>query len=208
MTDSNYTHMTLLVDRSGSMAPLAQDVQGGINQLIRDQQKVEGKMTLTLADFDYDSGVIDIQYWMDMADIHKVKEGYRLVARGGTPLLDAIGHVLVRTGETLAALPEDERPAHVIFQIATDGQENASKEYSWDKVKEMIAHQKETYGWEIVFTADEPHVGQGADLGAKSTSNSGTGASWAGTYAVSSAALTNTRTTGESYGGSMPDKVK
>lgn len=46
--------------------------------------------------------------------------------------------------------PEDV-PAHTMFIITTDGQENASHRFSSDEVKKMIEHQKAEYGWEFLF---------------------------------------------------------
>lgn len=71
--------------------------------------------------------------------------------RGSTPLLDALGHVIVRTGETLAAMAEDQRPARVIVVVSTDGKENDSREYSREVVGGMITEQTEKYGWDFVF---------------------------------------------------------
>lgn len=50
--DNNYTHITLVVDRSGSMASTKNDAQGGINQLFKDQATKEGKCTVSLVEFD------------------------------------------------------------------------------------------------------------------------------------------------------------
>jgi hypothetical protein len=38
-----------------------------------------------------------------------------------------------------------------MFVITTDGMENASREYSYEKVKSMVEHEKEKYGWEFIF---------------------------------------------------------
>jgi predicted GTPase len=81
---------------------------------------------------------------------------YKLMPRGNTPLRDAVGKGIVITGERLAALSEDERPATVIFVIQTDGHENASREYTQDQVNAMINEQTEKWGWTFVFMASGP----------------------------------------------------
>ncbi|WP_308162565.1 hypothetical protein [Bacillus sp. ISL-7] len=58
--------------------------------------------------------------------------------------VDAVVNVQKRTSE-------DERAEKVLFVITTDGMENASREFTADKIKKMVQHQKEKYGWEFLF---------------------------------------------------------
>ena len=76
---------------------------------------------------------------------------YRLVPRGMTALLDAVGRAINETGERLAKMDETDRPGLVVFVVMTDGEENSSKEFSKDQVKQMITHQQEKYGWHFTF---------------------------------------------------------
>jgi hypothetical protein len=76
---------------------------------------------------------------------------YRLVPRGGTALLDAVGFAFAGEGEWLASLPEHERPGTVIAVIATDGMENSSREYNRTQIQEIIKRQQEAYNWQILF---------------------------------------------------------
>lgn len=76
---------------------------------------------------------------------------YHLVPRGGTALLDAIGFAFAQEGEWLASLAEHERPGTVIAVIATDGMENASREYKRPQIREIITHQQDVYGWQTLF---------------------------------------------------------
>ena len=143
--DTNYTHMTIVVDRSGSMDFIRSDSEGGINQLIKDQKLEPGKFTFSLVEFD-DS--IDVVY--DMVPIADV-EKYSLVPRGMTALYDAIGSGIVRTGEALTKMAEVDRPSNVIFVIVTDGGENSSREYSITKIKNLITEQTDKYNWDFTF---------------------------------------------------------
>ena len=52
MTDPNRTHITAVLDRSGSMRNLAADTIGGFNKFLEDQKATEGEATLTLVLFD------------------------------------------------------------------------------------------------------------------------------------------------------------
>ncbi len=47
----DYTHVTLILDRSGSMTTIRADIVGGFNRLIEDQKQVPGHCTVTLVLF-------------------------------------------------------------------------------------------------------------------------------------------------------------
>lgn len=145
MPDPNLTSIALVVDRSGSMATCKDEAQGGLNAFVKDQAARPGRCRLTLVDFDAEYRVLH-----DDAPIGDVPE-YTLEPRGMTAMLDAVGRAIDALGASLAARPEPDRPGKVVFVIVTDGQENASREYSAEKVAGMIAHQREEYGWEFVF---------------------------------------------------------
>lgn len=70
---------------------------------------------------------------------------------GMTAMLDAVGRTINHVGQKLAAMPEEERPEKVLFIIVTDGEENSSKEFDWETVKNMIKHQREKYSWVFTF---------------------------------------------------------
>lgn len=141
----NYTHITLVVDRSGSMQSIAADAQGGINKFVDEQKKVPGDATFYLTDFD------DVHRDMFGPDSIQSFGTYALEPRGSTALHDAIGKAIVKTGGYLADMAEDDRPGKVVFGIVTDGGENASKDYKLDKIREMVNEHRDTYKWEFVF---------------------------------------------------------
>lgn len=166
MTNPNHTAIAVLMDRSGSMEGMRVEAENAINNFVKDQREEPGSCTIRLAQFD--------NQYEDVyrsTDIHKVVD-YRLFPRGTTALNDGIGYLITDFGQELAALPEDERPEHVIFVIVTDGFENASREYSKSKVAEMIKHQQEKYNWNFVFLAagqDAIATGQTYNIGAASS---------------------------------------
>jgi hypothetical protein len=71
--------------------------------------------------------------------------------RGCTALIDAIGGAIHHIGNVHKYARPEDVPAHTMFVITTDGQENASRRYTSDQVKRMIGRQKEKYGWEFLF---------------------------------------------------------
>jgi hypothetical protein len=86
-------------------------------------------------------------------DIRKIQPLTRAqyYVRGCTALLDAVGQAIHHIGNVHKYAREEDRPAKTLFVITTDGMENASRTYTYDKVKKMIEHQKEKYGWEFIF---------------------------------------------------------
>ena len=164
----DYTHIAMVVDRSGSMSSCWEDVLGGYKQLVIDNKKAPGKCTFTVAAFDTEYDTLE-----DFTDIQSVNETLKVSPRGGTALLDAIGKTITLVGEKLAKLAEDERPEKVMFVIQTDGYENASKEFKKDAIKKMITDQTEIYKWEFMFIgASLEAVNDAQSLGIRSGNTS------------------------------------
>jgi uncharacterized protein YegL len=159
----NLTELVFILDRSGSMGGLESDTIGGYNGFIEKQKFEDGDALLSTVLFDDKFEVfhdrVDIKSAVPLTD----KEYF---VRGTTALLDAIGIGIDTIGRRLKATPEKDRPAKVLFVITTDGMENASKEYSAKRVKEMIQHQTDKYGWEFLFLgANIDAVGVAKDIG-------------------------------------------
>jgi len=163
----NYSHITFIIDRSGSMCTCWDDVIGGYNQFVTEQKKGEGDCTFSLVAFDdkYDKP-------LDFADIKVVSESIselNILPRGSTALYDAIGKAISETGEKLSKLNEENRPEKVMVVIQTDGYENASREYTSSTVKDLIKQQEEKYNWQFMFVGADKNACMGAvrDLGIK-----------------------------------------
>lgn len=146
--NKNLTEMVFILDRSGSMAGLESDTIGGYNSLMEKQKNKQGEATVTTVLFDDRYEMI-----YDRADIKKVKpmDGKTYYARGSTALLDAIGKTINHVGNRHKFAPDNELPGKTMVVIITDGYENASREFSLDKVRSMTEHQKTNFGWEFLF---------------------------------------------------------
>lgn len=145
--NKNLTEIIFLLDRSGSMSGLENDTIGGFNSFIERQCQLEGETLLTTVLFDDQYEVL----W-NGKDAKKVRlTSKEYFVRGTTALLDAAGKTILDVGHRLSKTPEEQRPGSVIFVITTDGMENASCEFTYEKVKELIRHQQEKYSWEFIF---------------------------------------------------------
>lgn len=157
---TDLTDITLVVDRSGSMARSRRDAEGGVNAFIAEQAGKPGEALLTLVQFD-----TEYEFLHKGVPISDVPD-YTLHPRGMTALLDAVGRAINETGERLANMDEEDRPGLVIFVVLTDGHENASREFSKADIKEMIEHQQETYGWHFTFLgANQDAFAEAARMG-------------------------------------------
>jgi uncharacterized protein YegL len=195
MVAENYTHLTLVIDRSGSMYNLASDVSGSINTLIREQAAIaDSEITISLVQFDSEYEAVE-----EFVPAKHVNN-YNLVPRGSTAMNDSVFRAINETKERIDAMPEANRPSNVIVTIATDGYENASSEVTNAQLKKLV-EEREADGWSFVFIASNIDAKTaGGSLGITNTaSNSHTGAGYAQTYSTLSATISTTRTTGTSF---------
>lgn len=159
------TEIIFILDRSGSMGGLESDTIGGFNAMLAKQKKVPGEARVTTVLFDDQYELLHHRIPLEGICPITDKEYY---VRGCTALLDAIGKTIHQLVHTLKHTTEDYRPEKVIFIITTDGLENASKEYSYSKLKQMIKHQTEKYHWEFLFMgANIDAIAEASKLGIK-----------------------------------------
>ena len=159
----NLTELVFILDRSGSMAGLEDDTVGGFNSMVEKQRKLKGDAFISTVLFDGVSEVIH-----DRVAISEIKPLTReeYYVRGCTALLDAIGGAIHHIMNIHKYARDEDVPEHTVFVITTDGMENASREYSAERVKKMIEQQKEKAGWEFLFLgANIDAVGTAASFG-------------------------------------------
>jgi len=144
LTNSNYTHIATVVDRSGSMFAIAEDMRGALDSYFFEQAKVPGKCLVDYVQFDNKPELVFEDKFITEAEAV-------LAPRGSTALLDAIGFTVTRLGEKLAKLSEDQRPSLVQVVVVTDGHENASRDWTASAIKDLIKEQEDKYSWDFVF---------------------------------------------------------
>ena len=148
--NDNLSEIICIVDRSGSMDAIRSDAIGGFNTFLSDQQKEPGEATLSLVLFNHKYKLVYDN--IDIAQASPLTEK-TYQPQGMTALLDAVGRTIDGVGKRLSKTPETERPGKVIVAILTDGLENASSDYSRDKIAKMIQHQQDVYSWDFIFLA-------------------------------------------------------
>lgn len=145
----NLTELVFILDKSGSMAGLESDTIGGFNSMIKKQKKQDGEAFVTTVLFDNELQTVHDRVPLDSVG-DMTDDDY--VPGGCTALIDAIGKTIDHIKNIHKYAREDDVPENTVFVITTDGMENASREYTSDKVKKMIEKQK-SKGWEFLFIA-------------------------------------------------------
>lgn len=150
------SHISVILDRTGSMQDIREDVVGGFNAFLAQQQAVPDPATFTLVQFDSQDPYEVLHSAVDIASVPPLTlEQY--VPRATTPLYDAMGRGILELEVALASMSNEVRPERVIMVVVTDGQENASREFNRKRVTGLI-EAKKALGWDFVFLS--------ADLGA------------------------------------------
>lgn len=140
--------LVFILDKSGSMGGLERDTIGGYNSMLDKQRDVEGEAVITTVLFD--NGYELLHDRIDIKAVSPITEKEYQVG-GSTALIDAIGRTINKIGNVQKNTDEKYRAEKVMFVIITDGEENSSREFTSDRVKKMIEHQKGKYGWEFIF---------------------------------------------------------
>ena len=142
------TEIVFILDRSGSMAGLEEDTVGGFNAMLEKQKAEPGEALISTVLFDSESVVIHDR--VPLAEVIPMTRRDYWV-RGCTALLDAIGGAIHHIANVHKYIREEDRPEKTLFIITTDGMENASRKYTYDRLQKLIGQQKERYGWEFLF---------------------------------------------------------
>ena len=166
------TELVFILDRSGSMCGLENDTIGGYNSMLDKQKKEPGEAIVTTVLFDDRYELLHDRINLTGIKLLTDKEYY---TRCSTALLDAIGKTINKIINVQRNTEENEQAENIVFVITTDGMENSSREYDYQKIRKLIEHQKSKYGWEFIFL--------GANIDAEGTAERfGVGKDRAATY--------------------------
>ncbi|MBE6737395.1 MAG: VWA domain-containing protein [Ruminococcaceae bacterium] len=157
---NNLTELVFILDKSGSMSGLEGDTIGGFNSMIERQKKQEGECFVSTLLFDTEVKVIHDRE--KLKEVRKITDGDYVVG-GCTALLDAVGSAISHIENIHKYARSEDVPKRTMFVITTDGYENASKEYSFKTVKEMIGRKRKEKGWEFIFIGANIDVAETAE---------------------------------------------
>ena len=142
------TELVFILDKSGSMKGLERDTIGGFNSMLDRQKNGEGDCHITTALFDNNYELLHDR--IDIRAVSPITEKEYFVG-GSTALLDAIGKTIHKIDNAQEHTADAYRAEKVMFVIITDGEENASREYSAENVKAQIEQKKASQKWEFIF---------------------------------------------------------
>jgi hypothetical protein len=167
----NLTEILVILDRSGSMKPIAKSTIESFNQFVADQAKEPGDARLTLLLFNDCLATPCVS--LPIAEVVPLND-QTYIPQGSTALLDAMGQGIDGLGQRLAAMPEAERPGTVIVATLTDGEENSSTRFTWADIQQRITHQTEAYCWNFLFLgANQDAIATASRIGIQAHNASG-----------------------------------
>ncbi len=158
---NDVVHAQIVLDRSGSMTPIAFATIDALNGFLAKQRVLPGVLRVTLADFDSQEPfriVTDAIPVAEMVDL--TPSDYE--PRGATPLFDAIGLAVERCDARVKADPDEDQ----VLVIITDGLENASTDFDGPKIAALLEARQEA-GWAVLFLGanqDSFATGQGMQM--------------------------------------------
>lgn len=199
------THVTFVLDSSGSMSDIRADTIGGFNTFLEDQQDEPGKATVTL--YDFNNNVERIYRGEPIKEAPKLDEE-TYVPGGQTALHDAITTAVTETDRRIEKLPADIRPDNVIMVALTDGKENAS-ETPQDRVRDLVENHRKEHGWEFLFIGANQDAALTASKMGMDAGNSLDYGPSKGTYAAyqsTSDSISRARESGETGGFTEEDR--
>lgn len=165
MPDYDKTEIVIVLDRSGSMARIAEDMEGGLETFLAEQKKVAGRSTVSL--YQFDAVVERVFRGKDLEEVDRI----RLLPRGQTALHDALGLAIDDTARRLAKLDHTDRPGNVVVLIITDGRENGSMKFTKKRIFEMVDYQRKEHGWQFAYLGtEESTLRDAAEIGIQGSS--------------------------------------
>lgn len=202
------THVTFVLDSSGSMAQIEDDTVGGFNSFLDDQRDEDGSATVSL--YDFNTNVERVYQGRAIEDAPGLDDT-NYTPSGRTALHDAIVTAIDGTDSHLAAVDAAARPDNVVFVVLTDGKENAS-ETPQQTVQDQVAYRREEFGWEFLFIGanqDAALTAEGMGMDAQKSldmDHSGDGAEAA--YQSTSERISNARQEGETGSFEAKDRER
>jgi uncharacterized protein YegL len=161
--------LVVIIDESGSMMNVTDKTIRGFNEFLETHQELPGEALLTLVKFNTKYEIV--HNGVNVKDVSKL-DNKTYNPMGMTALLDAVGKAIDEVGKRYDEMKKKDKPGKVIFLIMTDGEENSSKEYKLEQIKEKIQNRRGKNKWEFVFMgANQDAWAAGGGMGISSNVN-------------------------------------
>lgn len=193
--NTSVTHIYFLLDRSGSMARIADEVVEGFNLFLGDQQREGPDARMTLVQFDTNEPFELITDGVPVREMVPLDHDH-FQPRGGTPLLDALGKLVGHADNRARRLQAAHAPSEdIVVAVFTDGLENSSVEFTRKQIVEMITTHETERDWVFAYLgADQDAIAEGQSIGVKAANTMQWDADELGTMAAMSAMSASTTT--------------
>lgn len=153
-------HNLIILDESGSMSSIKSQVIHGFNQTIstiREAQQTFSDQEHTISIISFNGFGIKMLHFCDPVAQVKEIDAKRYAPAASTPLYDAIGFAVSK----LKLVASQNEKFHVLVTILTDGEENASTEYSAPAIRQMIGELSES-NWTFTYIGTDHDVSKAA----------------------------------------------
>lgn len=158
MENKQQVHNLIILDESGSMASIQETTIQGFNEIVQtikgiEKQYPDQEHFISLISF---NGLgIKTHHFMDRVEKLTELNTSRYRPDALTPLFDAMGFGINKLKHALT----DQTNFHVLVTILTDGEENASKEFSGSDIKKLVEELK-MKGWTFTYIGTDHDVDQ------------------------------------------------
>ncbi len=156
MSQKTQVHNLIILDESGSMNSIRDEIILAFNALlnnIRDVEKQFPEQEHLVSFYTFNgSGIRQLHFIAPVEQMEHIDRS-KYQPNNCTPLYDAIGKGV---GDLRKSV-EGREECHVRVNIMTDGYENASKEYSMDQIKDLIEEMKKQ-GWTFIYSGADHDV--------------------------------------------------
>lgn len=193
---NDLTEIAIILDRSGSMQSIKDDMEGGLWNTITEQNGLPGRCRVSLYQFDTEWETV----YEAKPSGEVCQDDCRIVPRGGTALNDAVVKSLASLEDRILKEKEEERPGQVVIIMITDGQENSSQENKTEDARQAILRATDKYKWEFLFlAADAKGFADGAAMtaGTRGRRLQYDAGNTSGMYGAVSASVTSYRSGGK-----------
>lgn len=146
----NTIDVIFIVDNSGSMSGLEKDTLGGFNSVLQQQKQLDADDRVFITTLLFNNQYHYLHQRVPLEKVSPLTEKEYQVG-GGTALLDAMGDGISKLKQQIDLAEQAQGEHRVLCVVITDGEENASREYSHTQIKNLVENRQQKDKWEFLF---------------------------------------------------------